>query len=92
MGLAQFTSQTPFSNPLWGRGSNNNRPNSLTLFVYHQVHRLENLAESMPPSSAMPIGASRVVSEIVPTGVEPSSPGVLNSILALLPLPPQSPV
>jgi len=42
--------------------------------------------ESMAPSSALPIGASRVVSELLPLHVDPSSPssGLLNSVLALL--------
>lgn len=42
--------------------------------------------ESMAPSSALPIGASRAVSELLPLHVDPSSPssGVLNSVLALL--------
>ncbi|KAG8947909.1 Cleavage polyadenylation factor subunit clp1 [Tulasnella sp. 419] len=70
----------------------------LTLSPYSSIIKFTDLkiyrvgAESMAPSSALPIGASRVVSEMVPTRVEPSSPGVLNSILALLPPPPQSPV
>lgn len=40
----------------------------------------------MAPSSALPIGASRAVSELLPLHVDPSSPssGVLNSVLALL--------
>lgn len=42
--------------------------------------------ESMAPSSALPIGASRAVSELLPLHVDPSSPssGLLNSVLALL--------
>ena len=44
------------------------------------------LIESMAPSSALPIGASRAVSELLPLHVDPSSPssGLLNSVLALL--------
>jgi polyribonucleotide 5'-hydroxyl-kinase len=40
----------------------------------------------MAPSSALPIGASRAVSELLPLHVDLSSPssGVLNSVLALL--------
>ena len=40
----------------------------------------------MAPSSALPIGASRTVSELLPLHIEPSSPssGLLNSVLALL--------
>lgn len=40
----------------------------------------------MAPSSALPIGASRAVSELLPLHVDPSSPssGLLNSVLALL--------
>jgi len=42
--------------------------------------------ESMAPSSALPIGASRTVSELLPLHVDPSSSssGLLNSVLALL--------
>ena len=44
------------------------------------------LIESMAPSSALPIGASRAVSELLPLHIDPSSPssGLLNSVLALL--------
>jgi len=44
------------------------------------------LTESMAPSSALPIGASRAVSELLPLHVDPSSfsSGLLNSVLALL--------
>jgi polyribonucleotide 5'-hydroxyl-kinase len=40
----------------------------------------------MAPSSALPIGASRTVSELLPLHIDPSSPssGLLNSVLALL--------
>jgi polyribonucleotide 5'-hydroxyl-kinase len=40
----------------------------------------------MAPSSALPIGASRVVSELQPLLVDPSrsSSGLFNSVLALL--------
>lgn len=40
----------------------------------------------MAPSSALPIGASRAVSELLPLHVDPSSSssGLLNSVLALL--------
>lgn len=40
----------------------------------------------MAPSSALPIGAARVVSETQPLVVDPSLPGsgLLNSVLALL--------
>ena len=43
----------------------------------------------MAPSSALPIGASRVLSELQPLLVDPSrsSSGLLNSVLALLALP-----
>jgi len=43
----------------------------------------------MAPSSALPIGASRVVSELQPLLVDPSqsSSGLLNSVLALLASP-----
>ncbi|GJJ12566.1 hypothetical protein Clacol_006809 [Clathrus columnatus] len=41
----------------------------------------------MAPSSALPIGASRVISEMQPVLVDPtqSGSGLLNSVLALLP-------
>lgn len=44
------------------------------------------LIESMAPSSALPIGASRAVSELLPLHIDPASPssGLLNSVLALL--------
>jgi polyribonucleotide 5'-hydroxyl-kinase len=46
------------------------------------------VAETMAPSSALPIGASRVLSELQPLPVDPSrSSGLLNSVLALLALP-----
>jgi len=43
-------------------------------------------AESMAPSSALPIGATRVVSEMQPVSVDPAQPGsgLLNAVLALL--------
>ncbi|KIK59491.1 hypothetical protein GYMLUDRAFT_169375 [Collybiopsis luxurians FD-317 M1] len=43
-------------------------------------------AETMAPSSALPIGAARVVSEMQPVLVDPSQPGsgLLNSVLAVL--------
>ncbi|THU84917.1 Clp1-domain-containing protein [Dendrothele bispora CBS 962.96] len=43
-------------------------------------------AETMAPSSALPIGAARVVSEMQPVAVDPSQPGsgLLNAILAIL--------
>ncbi|KAL0946785.1 hypothetical protein HGRIS_012958 [Hohenbuehelia grisea] len=43
-------------------------------------------AETMAPTSALPIGAPRVVSEMQPVLVDPSQPGsgLLNAVLALL--------
>ena len=40
----------------------------------------------MAPSSALPIGAQRTVSELLPIAVDPSQKGsgLLNSVLALL--------
>lgn len=40
----------------------------------------------MAPSSALPIGAARVVSEMQPLPIDPAAPGsgLLNSVLALL--------
>ena len=45
----------------------------------------------MAPSSALPIGAARVVSEMQPLLVDPSSPGsgLYNAVLALLAPPNQ---
>lgn len=45
----------------------------------------------MAPSSALPIGAQRVVSELQPVAVDPSQKGsgLLNAVLALL--APQNP-
>ncbi|KAG8963461.1 Cleavage polyadenylation factor subunit clp1 [Tulasnella sp. 408] len=45
-------------------------------------------AEAMAPSSALPIGGSRIITELEPIPVDPSSGGLLNVVLALLPLPP----
>lgn len=46
----------------------------------------EDYLESMAPSDVLPIGATRVVSEMQPTLVDPASPGsgLLNCVLALL--------
>ncbi|PFH54130.1 hypothetical protein AMATHDRAFT_135700 [Amanita thiersii Skay4041] len=43
-------------------------------------------AETMAPTSALPIGAKRVVSEMQPVHVDPTQPGsgLLNAVLALL--------
>ncbi|KAF9014076.1 Pre-mRNA cleavage complex II protein Clp1-domain-containing protein [Cyathus striatus] len=43
-------------------------------------------AETMAPSSALPIGATRVVSEMQPVPVNPAMPGsgLLNSVLAIM--------
>jgi len=45
--------------------------------------------ESMAPSSALPIGATRTVNEMQPITLDPASPGsgLLNAIVALLSLP-----
>lgn len=43
----------------------------------------------MAPSSALPIGASRVITELQPVAIDPAAPGLLHMVLALLPLPPQ---
>jgi len=47
--------------------------------------------ESIAPSSALPIGASRTVSEMQPVQVDPSQKGsgLLNAVLALLSFPNQ---
>ncbi|KAG5653694.1 Cleavage polyadenylation factor subunit clp1 [Sphagnurus paluster] len=43
-------------------------------------------AETMAPSSALPIGAARVVSEMQPVPIDPAQPGsgLLNAVLGLL--------
>jgi polyribonucleotide 5'-hydroxyl-kinase len=43
----------------------------------------------MAPSSALPVGATRVVSEMQPLQVDPAMPGsgLLNAVLALLAQP-----
>jgi len=47
------------------------------------------IPESMAPSSALPIGATRTVNEMQPITLDPASPGsgLLNAIVALLALP-----
>lgn len=42
--------------------------------------------ETMAPTSALPIGAARVVSEMQPVPIDPAQPGsgLLNAVLALL--------
>lgn len=42
--------------------------------------------ESMAPSSALPIGGTRIVSEMQPVLIDPAQPGsgLLNALLALL--------
>jgi len=47
------------------------------------------IPESMAPSSALPIGATRTVNEMQPIPIDPASPGsgLLNAIVALLALP-----
>ena len=53
----------------------------LTTFRLHSRY-----TESIAPTSALPIGAARVVSEIQPIPVDPASrsSGLLNAVLALL--------
>jgi polyribonucleotide 5'-hydroxyl-kinase len=45
-----------------------------------------NFSESMAPSSALPIGATRTVNEMQPIPLDPAShgSGLLNAIVALL--------
>jgi polyribonucleotide 5'-hydroxyl-kinase len=47
---------------------------------------LRNLPENMAPSDVLPVGATRVVSEMQPALVDPALPGsgLLNCVLALL--------
>jgi polyribonucleotide 5'-hydroxyl-kinase len=44
------------------------------------------LSESMAPSSALPIGGTRILSEMQPVLIDPaqSGSGLLNAVLALL--------
>jgi len=44
------------------------------------------LSESMAPSSALPIGGTRILSEMQPVLIDPaqSASGLLNAVLALL--------
>lgn len=60
-------------------------------FPREQGLSLRYSAETMAPSSALPIGATRTVSEMQPVRVDPSSPGsgLLNAVLALLAPPHQ---
>jgi polyribonucleotide 5'-hydroxyl-kinase len=54
-----------------------------------QVKFMIIMIESLAPSSALPIGATRVVSEMQPAQVDPahSGSGLLNAVLALLTSP-----
>lgn len=47
------------------------------------------LPESLAPSSALPIGAARVVSEMQPVPIDPAQPGsrLHNTVVALMALP-----
>jgi len=65
----------------------------LTLAPYSTVVSFTDLviyriggAESLAPSSALPIGAQRTISELQPILVDPAQPGsgLLNSVLAIL--------
>ncbi|KIJ41322.1 hypothetical protein M422DRAFT_48778 [Sphaerobolus stellatus SS14] len=61
-------------------------PHSLVIeFSALKIYRIGE--ETMAPSSALPIGASRAVSEMQPVLVDPaqSGSGLLNAVLALLP-------
>jgi polyribonucleotide 5'-hydroxyl-kinase len=60
-------------------------PSSTTIsFDDLSIYRIG--AESMAPSSALPIGAARVLSELQALKIDPSQPGsgLMNSLLALL--------
>ena len=52
----------------------------------HQWLTSHSLTENMAPTSALPIGATRVVSEMQPLLVDPAQPGsgLYNAVLALL--------
>ncbi|KAJ3517404.1 hypothetical protein NLJ89_g521 [Agrocybe chaxingu] len=54
-----------------------------------QIYRIGS--ETMAPSDALPVGATRTVSEMQPVAVDPASPGsgLLNAVLALM--SPQNP-
>ena len=57
--------------------------------VVSQLTYCLSIPESMAPSSALPIGATRTVNEMQPINLDPASPGsgLLNAIVALLALP-----
>ncbi|KAG8900998.1 Cleavage polyadenylation factor subunit clp1 [Tulasnella sp. 403] len=55
---------------------------------FNEIKILRIGAESMAPSSALPIGATRVITELEPTSVDLRSPGLLNTLLALMPIQP----
>ncbi|KAG6879257.1 Cleavage polyadenylation factor subunit clp1 [Termitomyces sp. T32_za158] len=59
---------------------------SSTVINFGDLTILRIGAETMAPSSALPIGAARVVSEMQPVPVDPSQPGsgLLNAVLGVL--------
>ncbi|KAG6876795.1 Cleavage polyadenylation factor subunit clp1 [Termitomyces sp. T159_Od127] len=59
---------------------------SSTVINFGDLTVLRIGAETMAPSSALPIGATRVVSEMQPVLVDPSQPGsgLLNAVLGVL--------
>ncbi|KII89197.1 hypothetical protein PLICRDRAFT_687666 [Plicaturopsis crispa FD-325 SS-3] len=62
---------------------------SSTIISFDDLSIFRIGAESMAPSSALPIGATRVVSEMQPVEIDPAQAGshLLNAVLALLTLP-----
>ncbi|KAG6856453.1 Cleavage polyadenylation factor subunit clp1 [Tephrocybe sp. NHM501043] len=59
---------------------------SSTVISFDDLNILRVGAETMAPSSALPIGATRVVSEMQPVPIDPGLPGsgLLNCVLALM--------
>ncbi|PVG01138.1 hypothetical protein CPB86DRAFT_773489 [Serendipita vermifera] len=56
-----------------------------TVIAFDDIHIYRIGQESFAPSSALPIGASRILGEMKPTKIDPSQPGsrIVNSILAV---------
>ena len=88
------SSRSAASSPSCASAKVNSRAFSLSLSSplsrAHDVPRLSlSSPESMAPSSALPIGATRTVNEMQPISLDPASPGsgLLNAIVALLALP-----
>ncbi|KAH8826944.1 Pre-mRNA cleavage complex II protein Clp1-domain-containing protein [Flagelloscypha sp. PMI_526] len=66
---------------------------SSTIVTFDDIKIYRIGAESMAPSSALPIGASRVLSEMQPVLIDPTQPGsgLLNAVAAIVAFPPENP-